>query len=93
MIGACSEHELQGAWRRPGLRMLSKLPRAIFANNLKLTRELEATLGREVFYTPNGYPGAADFSPPLRRIRSIPGCFQRGVDGEAARAHHVEQAP
>ena len=54
MIGVCSEYELEGAWRRPGLRMLSTLPRAIFANNLKLTKQLEATLGREVFYTPNG---------------------------------------
>jgi|GEM_PF-758620 len=54
MIGACSEYELEGAWRKPGLEMLSRLPRAVFANNRKLSRELEDVLGREVFYTPNG---------------------------------------
>jgi glycosyltransferase involved in cell wall biosynthesis len=54
MLGVCSEYELEGTWRRPGLRMLSTLPRAIFANNLRLRKQLEATLGREVFYTPNG---------------------------------------
>jgi glycosyltransferase involved in cell wall biosynthesis len=54
MIGACSEYELEGAWRTPGLAMLSTLPRAVFANNLKLARQLEVMLGRDVFYTPNG---------------------------------------
>jgi glycosyltransferase involved in cell wall biosynthesis len=54
MIGACSEYELDGAWRTPGLAMLARLPRALFANNLKLAQYLEATLGRDVFYTPNG---------------------------------------
>jgi glycosyltransferase involved in cell wall biosynthesis len=54
MIGACSEYELRGAWRRPGLAMLATLPRAVFANNLKLANQLEAALGRDVFYTPNG---------------------------------------
>ncbi len=54
MIGACSDVELQRAWRKPGLAMLSTLPAAVFANNLKLANELEATLARDVFYTPNG---------------------------------------
>jgi glycosyltransferase involved in cell wall biosynthesis len=54
MLGACSEYELEGAWRKPGLAMLSKLPRAVFANNLALAKQLEVTLEREVFYTPNG---------------------------------------
>lgn len=54
VIGACSERELEGAWRRPGLAMLSTLPRAVFANNLRLAKQLETDLGRDVFYTPNG---------------------------------------
>lgn len=72
MIGACSEYELEGAWRKPGLAMLGKLPRAVFANNVKLAKQLEAVLGREVFYTPNGVdtsffrPAAAPPSTPLR---------------------------
>lgn len=73
LIGVCSEIELQRAWRKPGLRMLSTLPAAVFANNLKLARELEAALARDVFYTPNGVdttffrPAAAPPPPaPLR---------------------------
>lgn len=54
MIGVCSENELEGSWRKPGLAMLSRLPQAVFANSLKLTKQLEAALGRAVFYTPNG---------------------------------------
>lgn len=54
MIGACSEYELERSWRTPGLTVLSTLPRAVFANNLKLAKQLEAKLGRDVFYTPNG---------------------------------------
>lgn len=54
MLGACSEYELQGRWRKPGLAMLSTLPRAVFANNLKLAKQLEEELRRDVFYTPNG---------------------------------------
>ncbi len=54
LIGACSEYELERSWRRPGLAMLSSLPRAVFANNLALATRLEAELKRKVFYTPNG---------------------------------------
>jgi glycosyltransferase involved in cell wall biosynthesis len=54
MIGVCSEFELEGAWRKPGLAMLSTLPRAVFANSLRLAKQLEAKLGCDVFYTPNG---------------------------------------
>ena len=74
MLGACSEYELERRWRKPGLAMLASLPRAVFANNLKLARELEATLGRPVFYTPNGVdtsffqPAAA--SPPPAPLRA-----------------------
>jgi len=73
LLGACSEHELARVWRGPGLAMLSRLPRAVFANNLMLARRLEASLGREVFYTPNGvdtrffHPATAPPPPsPLR---------------------------
>jgi glycosyltransferase involved in cell wall biosynthesis len=72
LIGACSNYELDGAWRKPGLKLLADLPRAVFANNLALAQQLKATLGREVFYTPNGvdttffHPAAATPSPPLR---------------------------
>jgi len=73
MLGACSEYELQGRWRKPGLAMLSTLPRAVFANNLKLAKQLEAELRRDVFYTPNGVdtsffrPGASP--PPSAPLR------------------------
>jgi glycosyltransferase involved in cell wall biosynthesis len=73
VLGACSEFELEGAWRAPGLDMLSRLPRTVFANNLKLATDLEAALDREVFYTPNGVdtsfftPAAA--SPPSEPLR------------------------
>lgn len=52
--------------------ILATLPRAVFANNLALARQLEAALGRDVFYTPNGVdtaffrPAAAPPVPPLR---------------------------
>jgi glycosyltransferase involved in cell wall biosynthesis len=54
MMGICSEYELEGAWRKPGLAMLSSLPGAVFANNLQLAMQFAAALGRDVFYTPNG---------------------------------------
>ncbi|HEY4639853.1 MAG TPA: glycosyltransferase [Thermoanaerobaculia bacterium] len=63
ILGACSEYELEGAWRKPGLAMLSKLPRAVFAINLKLAKRLEATLERQVFYTPNAVD--TDFYRPV----------------------------
>ena len=73
MIGACSQYELEGGWRRRGMAMLKALPRAVFANNLALAKQLEAALGRDVFYTPNGVdtsffrPAAAPPPPaPLR---------------------------
>ena len=73
LLGACSEKELEGAWRKPGLAMLSSLPIAVFANNSRLAEQLEAELGRAVFYTPNGVdtsffqPAAAPPPPaPLR---------------------------
>lgn len=63
MIGVCGEAELQRAWRKPGLAMLSTLPAAVFAINRKLANELETTLARDVFYTPNGVD-TGFFRPP-----------------------------
>jgi glycosyltransferase involved in cell wall biosynthesis len=54
LLGACSEFEFEGKWRKPGLAMLARLPRAVFANNRELAVRLEAELGRNVYYTPNG---------------------------------------
>lgn len=71
MIGVCGERELEDAWRRPGLRMLSKLPRAVFANSLKLAKQLEAKLTREIFYTPNGVD-TNFFRPALESAPSTP---------------------
>jgi glycosyltransferase involved in cell wall biosynthesis len=71
LLGACSEFELAPPWRGPALAMLSRKPRAVFANNLTLARKLEAALGRDVFYTPNGVdtrffqPAAAPPASPL----------------------------
>ena len=73
LIGVCSDFELQGAWRKPGLEMLTTLPVAVFANNLQLAQQLDVALGRKVFYTPNGVdtsffrPGTTPPPPsPLR---------------------------
>ncbi|HEX7808388.1 MAG TPA: glycosyltransferase family 4 protein, partial [Thermoanaerobaculia bacterium] len=71
MLGVCSEYELERRWRRPGLKMLSRLPRAVFANNLKLATHLRAELGREVFYTPNGVD-TNFFRPAATPRRSTP---------------------
>lgn len=72
LLGVCSEKELEGSWRAPGLALLARLPRAVFANNWKLKGDLQRTLNREVFYTPNGvdtaffHPEAVTYpAPPL----------------------------
>lgn len=91
MLGACSEYELERTWRGPGLAMLSRLPRAVFANNLKLAQQIEAALGRDVFYTPNGVdtsffrPAAAPPPPAPLRVGwagslENPSAAHRGVD-------------
>jgi glycosyltransferase involved in cell wall biosynthesis len=73
MIGVCSDVELQPAWRKPGLAMLSTLPAAVFVNNLQLAKELEAALARHLFYTPNGVDTSffrpASAPPPLAPLR------------------------
>ena len=73
LIGVCGEVELQGAWRKPGLAMLATLPAAVFVNSLKLAKELEVTLARDVFYTPNGVDTSffrpASAPPPFAPMR------------------------
>jgi glycosyltransferase involved in cell wall biosynthesis len=72
LIGVCSVRELEGRLRAPGTKLLASLPRAVFANNLAMTVELEHALGRRVFYTPNGvdttffHPATPSPVPPLR---------------------------
>jgi glycosyltransferase involved in cell wall biosynthesis len=63
LVGICSQFELDGAYREPGLAMLKSLPRAVFANNLSLVRSFEPLLGRRVFHTPNGVD-TTFFAPP-----------------------------
>lgn len=74
LLGVCSEYEIDGAWRKPGLSMLSFLPRVVFANNLTMVRDLERELGREVAYTPNGvdtdFFRPAKTSPPSVPLRA-----------------------
>jgi glycosyltransferase involved in cell wall biosynthesis len=55
LVGVCSHHELEGAWREPALALLGDLPRAVFANNKLLVDELAPLLPVSAFYTPNGF--------------------------------------
>jgi glycosyltransferase involved in cell wall biosynthesis len=54
VIGICSELELDGAWREPGVATLASLPRAIFVISERLRQRFAPLLGRPIFYTPNG---------------------------------------
>lgn len=54
LVGICSQYELDGAMREPGLARLAELPRAVFANNRGLIDRFEGPLGRRLHYTPNG---------------------------------------
>jgi glycosyltransferase involved in cell wall biosynthesis len=54
LIGICSQFELEGEWQKPGLSLLTALPRAVFANNLGLIEKFQTELGRPIAYTPNG---------------------------------------
>lgn len=71
VIGICGEVELAGAWREPGLALLSTLPRAVFVNNEQLRREVAALLDRPVFYTPNGVD-TAFFRPAAEAAAGSP---------------------
>ena len=71
LVGICSHFELEGGWREPGLAVLARLPRAVFANNLGLVRHFQPALGRPVFYTPNGVDTAYFRPPPERRAGSV----------------------
>jgi glycosyltransferase involved in cell wall biosynthesis len=66
MIGVCSHYELQGEWKKPGLAMLSRLPRAVFANNRLLLDELRGCVRTPVYYTPNGVDTSFFRPPPTR---------------------------
>ena len=66
LLGICSEFELEGAWREPGLALLAELPRTVFAINLALVRTVEPQIGRPVLYTPNGVD-TDFFRPPAAR--------------------------
>lgn len=54
VMGICSHHELDGAWRSPGLATLAELARAVFVNNRLLLEEFRPLLSQPVYYTPNG---------------------------------------
>jgi glycosyltransferase involved in cell wall biosynthesis len=68
LLGVCSDYELQGEWREPGLEVLRRLPHAVFANNLTLATKLEGWLERPVAYTPNGVD-TTFFHPSASRPR------------------------
>jgi glycosyltransferase involved in cell wall biosynthesis len=82
LIGASSPWELEGPWRDQGTATLSRLARAVFANNLALARGLRAALGRPVFYTPNGVD--TSFFRPGRRRREERGRLVVGWAGSLA---------
>jgi glycosyltransferase involved in cell wall biosynthesis len=63
LIGVCSHHELDGAWRRPALATLAEA-RAIFVNNRLLLAEVAPLLPVPVHYTPNGVD-TTFFHPPV----------------------------
>jgi glycosyltransferase involved in cell wall biosynthesis len=69
LVGVCSHWELERGWRRAGLKMLRKLSRAVFVNNLALYHEFQPLLNRLVFLTPNGVD-TSFFSPAVRIERS-----------------------
>jgi glycosyltransferase involved in cell wall biosynthesis len=69
LVGICSELEVEGAWREPGLALLAELPCAVFANSLALVRRVEPQIGRAVLYTPNGVD-TDFFRPPAARPSS-----------------------
>jgi len=84
VIGICSHFELEGRLRERGLATLSRLPRAVFANNLGLQREYGPLLDVPVHYTPNGVD-TTFFRPraEARRLAS-PGQLRVGWAGSLA---------
>jgi len=68
LVGVCSHFELEGELRASALSTLRKMARGVFANNLRLHKELQSLLDVPLFYTPNGV--TTDFYRPL--INSIP---------------------
>ena len=73
VLGICSQYELSGAWREPGLATLAEMACAVFVNNRLLLEEFGPQLSRPVYYTPNGVdtgffrPAAVPRPPEPRR--------------------------
>src|SRR4051812_42317302 len=53
-VGICSEFELDGPLRVPGLAVLEELAAVVFVNSRRLLDLYVPRLTRPVFYTPNG---------------------------------------
>jgi glycosyltransferase involved in cell wall biosynthesis len=70
VMGICSHFELEGERREPGLRLLDRLPRAVFANNRLLQRENAPRLRVPVLYTPNGVDTTFFHPPSQPRARN-----------------------
>ena len=84
VIGICSHRELEGDFRERGLATLNRLPRAVFANNLRLQREYAPLLDVPVHYTPNGVD-TAFFRPRAEaRRHALPGQLRVGWAGSLA---------
>ena len=84
VIGICSHRELEGNFRERGLATLHRLPRAVFANSLRLQREYAPLLNVPVHYTPNGVD--TTFFRPRSDAprRALPGQLRVGWAGSLA---------
>lgn len=83
VIGICSHRELEGDFRERGLATLNRLPRAVFANNLRLQREYAPLLDVPVHYTPNGVD-TTFFRPPAEPRGRAAGQLRVGWAGSLA---------
>ncbi|MFQ5503762.1 MAG: FkbM family methyltransferase, partial [Planctomycetota bacterium] len=54
LIGICSHNELEGELREPGLEVLRRNARAVFANSRLLQQEFAPLLDLPLWYLPNG---------------------------------------
>lgn len=82
-IGICSHFELEAHLREPGLAILNRLPRRVFANNRSLQREFAPLIGVPVDYTPNGVD-TTFFSPASAPRMRDPGTLRVGWAGSLA---------
>jgi glycosyltransferase involved in cell wall biosynthesis len=83
VIGICSHRELEGDFRERGLATLNRLPRAVFANNLRLQREYAPLLDVPVHYTPNGVD-TTFFRPSVEARKRVAGQLRVGWAGSLA---------